>query len=69
MQMCWTGRDVVRGPSRRLAGSYVLAMLAVVVLVEAFVVGYQAPGLVNDANLQALLGATGVDTGSFCGPA
>ena len=44
-------------------------MLAVVVLVEAFVVGYQAPGLVNDANLQALLGATGVDTGSFCGPA
>jgi two-component system, NarL family, sensor histidine kinase LiaS len=46
------------GLSGRLIASYVLVTLAVVVLVEALVLGYQAPRLVNDAQLQALVGAT-----------
>jgi signal transduction histidine kinase len=46
------------GLSGRLIASYVLVTLAVVVLVEALVFGYQAPRLVNDAQLQALVGGT-----------
>ena len=49
--------DLVRrktwGLSARLIASYILVTLAVVVLVEALVLGYQAPQLVNDAQLQA----------------
>ena len=41
------------GISRRLTVSYVLVTLVVVVLVEAFVLGYQEPRLVSDAQLQA----------------
>jgi signal transduction histidine kinase len=48
----------VGGISGRLTASYVVVTLAVVVLVEALVLGYQAPRLVNDAQLQAELGAT-----------
>ena len=51
--------DLVRrmacGLSGRLIASYILVTLAVVVLVEALVLGYQAPQLVNDAQLQAQL--------------
>jgi two-component system, NarL family, sensor histidine kinase LiaS len=54
--------DLVRrmtwGLSGRLVASYILVTLAVVVLVEALVLGYQAPQLVNDAQLQAQLLAT-----------
>jgi signal transduction histidine kinase len=46
------------GLSARLTASYVLVTLAVIVLVEALVLGYQAPHLVNDAKLQAHVGAT-----------
>jgi len=46
------------GLSSRLIASYILVTLAVVVLVEALVLGYQAPQLVNDAQLQAQLIAT-----------
>jgi NarL family two-component system sensor histidine kinase LiaS len=42
----------VSGISRRLIASYVLVTVAVVVIVEAFVLGYQVPRLVNDAQLQ-----------------
>jgi signal transduction histidine kinase len=38
--------------SRRLTVSYVLVAIAVVVLVEAFVLGYQEPRLVSNAQLQ-----------------
>ncbi len=47
------------GISGRLAASYVLVTIAVIVLVEALVFGYQAPRLVNDAQLQAEVAATG----------
>ncbi|HTT89954.1 MAG TPA: histidine kinase [Acidimicrobiales bacterium] len=46
------------GISGRLIASYVLVTLAVVVLVEALVLGYQAPRLVNDAQLQSEVAAT-----------
>ncbi len=46
------------GISRRLIASYVLVTVAVLVLVEGFVLGYQAPRLVNDAQLEAQLRAT-----------
>jgi signal transduction histidine kinase len=46
------------GLQARLTGSYVLVTLAVVVLVEAIVLGYQTPQLVNDAGLQAAVVAT-----------
>jgi signal transduction histidine kinase len=46
------------GISGRLIASYVLVTLAVVVLVEALVLGYQAPRLANDVQLQAQVGAT-----------
>jgi signal transduction histidine kinase len=41
------------GLSGRLIASYILVTLAVVVLVEALVLGYQAPQLVNGAQLRA----------------
>ena len=41
------------GISRRLIASYVLVTVAVVVLVEVFVFGYQVPRLVNNAQLNA----------------
>lgn len=41
------------GISRRLIASYVLVTVAVVVLVEVFVLGYQVPRLVSGAELQA----------------
>jgi len=41
------------GLSGRLIASYILVTFAVVVLVEALVLGYQAPQLVNDAQLQS----------------
>jgi signal transduction histidine kinase len=46
------------GLSGRLIASYILVTLAVVVLVEALVLGYQAPQLVNDAQLRAQVIAT-----------
>jgi signal transduction histidine kinase/predicted regulator of Ras-like GTPase activity (Roadblock/LC7/MglB family) len=51
-------RRRVLGISARLALSYVFVTLAVVVLVEALVLGYQAPRLVDDAQLQARVMAT-----------
>jgi signal transduction histidine kinase len=51
-------RRGVRGLSARLIASYILVTFAVVVLVEALVLGYQAPQLVNDAQLQAQVLAT-----------
>ena len=51
-------RRRVWGLSGRLIASYILVTLAVVVLVEALVLGYQAPQLVNDAQLQAQVIAT-----------
>lgn len=47
-----------RGLQARLTASYVLVTLAVVVLVEALVLGYEAPRLVNDTRLQAQVSAT-----------
>jgi signal transduction histidine kinase len=41
------------GLSGRLTGSYILVTLAVVVLVEALVLGFQVPSLLNGAQLQA----------------
>ncbi len=41
------------GLSGRLTASYILVTLAVVVLVEALVLGFQVPSLVNGAQLQA----------------
>ncbi len=51
-------RRRVWGLSGRLIASYILVTLAVVVLVEVLVLGYQAPQLVNDAQLQAQVLAT-----------
>jgi signal transduction histidine kinase len=44
------------GLSGRLIASYILVTLAVVVLVEALVISFQAPNLVNATREQALLG-------------
>jgi NarL family two-component system sensor histidine kinase LiaS len=46
------------GLSGRLIASYILVTLAVVVLVEALVLGFQVPALVNGAQLQAQVDAT-----------
>jgi signal transduction histidine kinase len=51
-------RRRVWGLSGRLIASYILVTFAVVVLVEVLVLGYQAPQLVNDAQLQAQVLAT-----------
>ncbi len=51
-------RRRVWGISGRLTASYVVVTFAVVVLVEALVLAYQAPGLVNNVQLQAQVGAT-----------
>ena len=45
------------GLSGRLTASYILVTLAVVVLVEALVLGFQVPSLVNGAQLQAQVDA------------
>jgi signal transduction histidine kinase len=45
------------GLSGRLTASYILVTLAVVVLVEALVLGFQVPSLVNGARLQAQVDA------------
>jgi two-component system, NarL family, sensor histidine kinase LiaS len=45
------------GLSGRLTGSYILVTLAVVVLVEALVLGFQVPDLANSAQLQAQVDA------------
>jgi signal transduction histidine kinase len=45
------------GLSGRLIASYILVTLAVVVLVEALVLGFQVPSLVNGAQLQAQVDA------------
>src|SRR6185503_5300297 len=45
------------GLSGRLIASYILVTLAVVVLVEALVLGFQVPRLVNGSQLQAQVGA------------
>ncbi len=46
------------GLSGRLIASYILVTLAVVVLVEGLVLGFQVPSLVNGAQLQAQVDAT-----------
>jgi len=46
------------GLSGRLIASYIVVTFAVVVLVEALVLGYEAPQLVNDAQLQTQVIAT-----------
>jgi signal transduction histidine kinase len=46
------------GLSGRLIASYILVTLAVVVLVEALVLGFQVPQLLNGAQLQAQVNAT-----------
>jgi signal transduction histidine kinase len=51
-------RRRVWGLSGRLIASYIVVTLAVVVLVEALVLGYQASQLVNDSQLQAQVVAT-----------
>jgi signal transduction histidine kinase len=51
-------RRIVWGLSGRLIASYILVTLAVVVLVEALVLGFQVPELVNGAQLQARVDAT-----------
>jgi NarL family two-component system sensor histidine kinase LiaS len=50
-------RRRVWGLSGRLIASYILVTLAVVVLVEALVLGFQVPRLVNGAQLQAQVDA------------
>ena len=50
-------RHRVWGLSARLIASYILVTLAVVVLVEALVLGFQVPSLVNGAQLQAQVDA------------
>jgi signal transduction histidine kinase len=49
--------DRVWGLSGRLMASYILVTLAVVVLVEALVLGFQVPSLVNSTQLQAQVDA------------
>jgi len=46
------------GLSGRLVASYIVVTLAVVVLIEALVLGFQVPQLVNGAQLQAQVDAT-----------
>ena len=46
------------GLSGRLTASYILVTLAVVVLVEALVLGFQVPPLMNGAKLQTQVDAT-----------
>ncbi len=46
------------GLSGRLIASYILVTLAVVVLVEALLLGFQVPSLVNGSQLQAQVDAT-----------
>jgi signal transduction histidine kinase len=53
----------VWGLSGRLTASYVLVTLAVVVLVEALVLSFQVPQLVNSAQLQAQVDATATSYG------
>ena len=50
-------RRRVWGLSGRLTASYILVTLAVVVLVEALVLGFQVSPLVNGAQLQAQVDA------------
>jgi signal transduction histidine kinase len=50
-------RRRVWGLSGRLTASYILVTLAVVVLVEALVLGFQVPSLVNGTQLQAQVDA------------
>jgi signal transduction histidine kinase len=50
-------RRRVWGLSGRLIASYILVTVAVVVLVEALVLGFQVPSLVNGAQLQAQVDA------------
>jgi signal transduction histidine kinase len=58
VQVCWTGCDARCGGCRaRLIASYILVTLAVVVLVEALVLGFQVFPLVNGDQLQAQLHA------------
>src|SRR2546430_13250827 len=45
------------GLTSRLIASYILVTLAVVMLVETLVLGFQVPRLVNGSQLQAQLGA------------
>src|SRR5215510_1561188 len=49
------------GLSGRLTASYILVTLAVVVLVEALVLGFQVPSLLNGAQLQAQVIAAAKD--------
>ncbi|HSR83270.1 MAG TPA: HAMP domain-containing protein [Streptosporangiaceae bacterium] len=49
------------GLSARLTASYIIVTLAVVVLVEALVLGFQVPSLVNGTQLQAQVNATAKD--------
>jgi signal transduction histidine kinase len=51
-------RDWAWGLSGRLIASYILVTLAVVVLVEALVLGFQVPALVNGTQLQSQVDAT-----------
>jgi signal transduction histidine kinase len=53
----WVRRRVW-GLSGRLIASYILVTIAVVVLVEALVLGFQVPSLVNGTQLQAQVDAT-----------
>src|SRR6266446_10095223 len=46
------------GLSGRLIASYILVTLAVVVLVEALVLGFQVPSLADNGQLQAQVDAT-----------
>jgi signal transduction histidine kinase len=50
-------RRGTRGLSARLIASYIIVTLAVVVLVEALVLGFQVPSLVNGTQLQAQVDA------------
>ncbi len=59
MQRVWDRvRPKAWGISGRLIASYVLVTLVVVVLVEALVLGYEAPRLVGDTQVRAQLVAT-----------
>jgi signal transduction histidine kinase len=58
-------RRRVWGLSGRLITSYILATLAVVVLVEALVLGLQAPQLVDNARQQALSGQVSATAQSY----
>jgi hypothetical protein len=46
------------GLSGRLIASYILVTLAVVVLIEGLVLGFQVPALLNGARLQSEVDAT-----------